>query len=427
MTEGRPVSGRGDRPGAPCETSSGRSEGLGRARRLLPFACLYVSFGLTFGFLSAGAPLILRYRGIELAQVGLLQVINVPLGLTFVWAGAVDRWRLPGWPHRLGWIALAQAVAVAGLMVLSISEQAHALTLLAIALTITVCVATMDISLEALIVETVTSDERPYVSSAKFCAVSVGGILGAGVIVASYERLGWLGSVLIVAILDAVCALPMLFYPERQLRRSDALVERHRGRLARLRFLARHIVVLGVYFAALHAVSGLNGLALIDLGLPLASAAVVSGTVSPIINLGMALSSASLLRRYGTVRVTTVFACGIIVATAVMVVATANGSPRLGVAATLGCYVCSSGLGVPVFNMLYRWAEGPRAATDYALLFGAAFFASMPVRIGGPAVASGIGWSSYFALAILLYAGAFYMLRRAISEGAGSEGRHHDT
>ena len=41
-------------------------------RPLAPFFCLYVSFGVTLGFLSGGAPLILRARGVELAEVGLL-------------------------------------------------------------------------------------------------------------------------------------------------------------------------------------------------------------------------------------------------------------------------------------------------------------------------------------------------------------------
>ena len=38
----------------------------------------------------------------------------------------------------------------------------------------------------------------------------------------------------------------------------------------------------------------------------------------------------------------------------------------------------------------------------------------MPVRIGGPAVAPGIGWPAYFVLAAALYALAFLLLRRAI-------------
>jgi hypothetical protein len=391
------------------------------ARLLLPFACLYVCFGATLGFLATGAPLILRVRGVELAQLGLLQLVNLPLGLTFLWASAIDRWRLPILPHRLGWITLMQVSTVALLTLIAASEQAPLLVLLALGIATCACVATMDISLEALIVETVSAPERIYVSSAKFCGASLGGILGAGVILGSYEQLGWVNAVAVVALVDALCLLPILFYPERRLRRSDAVVERHGGRLGRLRFLAGHIVVLGCYFAALHAVTGLNGLALVDLGLPLDKVGFVSGTLAPLINLTMALASAALVARFGTIRLITVFALGLLAASAAMAAAAASGAAALGVAATLACFICSSGLGVPVFNMLYRWSEGPRAATDYSVLFGAAFFASMPVRVGGPAVASAVGWPFYFGLAIPLYAAAFLVLRRAMALSLGRE------
>ena len=70
----------------------------GWAAQLLPFLCLYVTFGTTLGFLISGAPLILRARGIDLAEVGFLQLINLPVGLTFLWAMLVDRLRLPHLP-----------------------------------------------------------------------------------------------------------------------------------------------------------------------------------------------------------------------------------------------------------------------------------------------------------------------------------------
>ncbi len=60
-----------------------------------------MTFGATLGFLSGGAPLILRARGLDLAGVGLLQIINLPVGLTFLWAVLLDRVRLPFLGRRL--------------------------------------------------------------------------------------------------------------------------------------------------------------------------------------------------------------------------------------------------------------------------------------------------------------------------------------
>ncbi|WP_408902598.1 MFS transporter [Methylobacterium radiotolerans] len=187
---------------------------LAGLRPLAPFFCLYVTFGATLGFLSGGAPLILRARGVELAEVGLLQLINLPVGLTFLWAPLLDRLRLPFLSHRIGWIAAAQAASVLLLAVLSLGETWPLLALLALAIAACACVATMDIALEALVVETVPAGRRAFVASAKLCGASLGGILGVGVLVGSYDSLGWRGAVLACAALDALCLLPILGYRE---------------------------------------------------------------------------------------------------------------------------------------------------------------------------------------------------------------------
>ena len=384
------------------------------ARPLLPFFCLYITFGTTLGFLSSGAPLILRARGVALAEIGLLQLMNLPVGLTFLWAVAIDRVRLPHLPHRIGWIILMQGGTIALLAVLSQGESWSLVVLLALAVACCVCVATMDIALEALVVETVPADRRPYVASAKLCGASLGGIMGAGVLVGSYDVIGWQAAILGVAGLNGLCLLPMLRYPEARLRRRDAPAECVAGSLERLWVLAPRALVLGFYFAAMFVLSGLNNLVLLDLGVPLQKVGFVTGSLGPVVNLVMALVSGVLVREIGTVRLVTVSALGVIVGGGLMCAASATGSAGLAIAATILGFVSGGGLGVPVFTMIYRWAQGPRAATDYALLFGAAFFAAMPLRVAAPALAAQVGWPIYFAAAIPFYAVAVACLRLAI-------------
>ena len=383
---------------------------------LLPFFCLSITFGTTLGFLTAGAPLILRSRGIELAQIGLLQLINLPVGLTFLWAGIVDRFRLPILPHRIGWIVLMQSLAILLLVLLSGGELSPLTALFVLAIATSFCMATMDVALEALVVETIGSDQRPLVTSLKFCGASLGAIIGAGLLVEHYAQLGWRLAVLTVAGLNLLCLMPLLFYPERRLRRSEAMVERHAGSLNRLRHLGLQAATIGFCFAAIYALSGTNSLALLDLGLPLETVGLVTGTLSPAINIVMALAAGWLMRRFGTVPVVAAGACGVIVAGGLMLAAMASRLPNLAIAATLLAMLAGGGLGVPVFTMIYRWAQGPRAATDYSLLFGAAFFAAMPMRVGAPALAGEVGWPAYFGLAIPVFAAASLLLLRAIGK-----------
>ena len=384
-------------------------------RPLAPFFCLYVSFGLTLGFLSGGAPLILRARGVDLAEVGLLQLINLPVGLTFLWATALDRIRLPFLDHRIGWIVAAQLATVALLLILSLGEHGPLAGLLVVAILACACVATMDIALEALVVETVRTERRAFVASAKLCGASLGGILGVGVLIGSYDSLGWRMATLACAGLDLACLLPILAYPEARLRRAGAGQERWSGSFARLRHLAPRILVLGAYFAAAYLLSGPNTLALLDLNVPLAQVGLLTGTVLPGVNLVMALVAGGLAARFGTARLILWGAGGVLGSAALMALACALGSAWLALAATALNFLFGGVLGVPVFQMIYRWAQGPRPATDYALLFGAAFFAAMPLRVAAAALAGWLGWPLYFAAALLPYALAVLWLATMVA------------
>jgi MFS transporter, PAT family, beta-lactamase induction signal transducer AmpG len=384
-------------------------------RPLAPFFCLYVTFGATLGFLAGGAPLILRSRGLDLAEVGLLQLVNLPVGLTFLWASLLDRVRLPFLAHRIGWIAASLGLTVALLVVLSLGERWPLGLLLGLAIAASACIATMDIALEALVVETVPARRRTYVASAKLCGASLGGILGVGVLLGSYDTLGWRGAALACAALDALCVLPILAYPEARLRGAGGAPERWSGSLARLRALVSRILALGAYFAAAYLLSGPNTLALLDLGVPLARVGFLTGTVLPVVNLVMAVLAAPLAARFGTVRLIVAGGLGVLATGGLMALACAAGATGLAVAATVLNFVCGGILGVPVFNMIYRWAQGPRPATDYALLFGAAFFAAMPLRVASPALAGWAGWPVYFAGALPLYAAAVAWLALAVA------------
>ncbi len=384
-------------------------------RPLAPFFCLYVTFGATLGFLAGGAPLILRARGLDLAGVGLLQLITLPVGLTFLWAALLDRVRLPFLGRRLGWIVAAQGATVVLLAIMSVGEDWPLPALLALAIVTCACVATMDIALEALVVETVPADERAFVASAKLCGGSLGGILGVGVLVGSYDSLGWPAALVACAALDALCLLPILAYPEARLQGAGGPSERRSGGFERLRGLTGHIAALGAYFAAAYLVGGPNTLALLDLGVPLGRVGFLTGTVLPAVNLVMALMAGGLAARFGTVRLIGIGGTGVLAAGGLMAAACAARSADLAVTATVLNFVFGGFLGVPVFTLIYRWSEGPRPATDYALLFGAAFFAAMPLRVAAPALAGWAGWPGYFAATLPLYGAALAWLALRIA------------
>ena len=116
---------------------------------------LYLGFGVVVALLQGGLPPILRARGMPVEQMVWVFALYLPVGLAFVWAPLVDRLRPPFLSPRIGWIAAAQAVAVAALATVALLEHAALPLLFALGLVVALAVATMDLALDALAVELV--------------------------------------------------------------------------------------------------------------------------------------------------------------------------------------------------------------------------------------------------------------------------------
>lgn len=379
----------------------------------LAFASLYIGFGATFGFMTVAVPLILRERGSSLPQIGLLQLVYLPVGLTVLSAMVIDRIRLPWLPHRIGWIVAMQLLTTVLLAVLSGGARWSLPVLFVFAIAVSFCVATMDVALESLVSQTVPTDRRPIVTTIKLCGSAIGGMAGAGLLTMVYDRLGWMSSLLLLAVMNLVAAGPILLYPERRAARAGAAVD---ARPKETRALVRHVLVLAAYFGSTALLVGFDSLVLQDLSLPLVTVGFISGTLGPVINLAMASIVGPLMLRLRAERLVAAMAGGALAAGLLMLCATLIRSPCLAVAASLIGAMAAAGLAVPVFNIIYAWAQGVRAATDYAAMFGSAFLVALPIRICGPILAGSVGWPCYFALAMAAFAASSCLLITAMRD-----------
>ena len=391
---------------------------LARLRReagfLLPFACLYATFGATFSLLGTGAPLVFRAHGMPLKEIGLLQLIYLPIGITFVWAPLIDRIRFPRLSHRLGWILASQVTTVILLLVLSRGTAWPIAALFPLVLATSVAVATMDVTLEALVVETVPRERRPAVTTAKLIGSSFGSTLGIAIVTVSPASLDLPRAMLIVAALDAVLLLPILRYREAERRLPLGLAARARPTLARLRTVGARGAIIGLYFAPSIMLGSTPSLALLDLGVSLPSVGVLTGPLTTAINVVMMPLSGFALARMASHRWIVALALPVAASGLLFAGATWSHLVALGVGAALVNILFEAGLAVPVFNVMYRWAEGRHAATDYAVLFGIAFLVSFPMRVVSPMLAAALGWPLFFALSVPLYLAAVAVLARAV-------------
>ncbi len=128
---------------------------------LQPAALTMLCFGFTSGlpFLLVGGTLSawLKESGVSLEGIGLMSLAGLSYSLKFLWAPAVDRWRLPLFGRlgqRRGWLLAAQCVLLGALLGMAVITPAGDITLfVAITVLAAFAGATQDVVVDAYRIE----------------------------------------------------------------------------------------------------------------------------------------------------------------------------------------------------------------------------------------------------------------------------------
>jgi PAT family beta-lactamase induction signal transducer AmpG len=170
---------------------------------------------LVFGTLSAW----LREAQIDLSTIGHVSWVAMLYALKFVWAPLVDRFPVPlltrTLGQRRGWMLLAQAGVISGLLLMASNEPEQALGLLVwAALLVAFSSATQDIAIDAWRIESVENDLQGAMAATYQMGYRIGMIMaGAGALYFA-EYLSWSQSYGIMALCMGVGVVTVLSVPE---------------------------------------------------------------------------------------------------------------------------------------------------------------------------------------------------------------------
>ena len=168
---------------------------------------------LLMGF-SCGLPLLLtisllqawmKEAGIDLTVIGLMALVGLPYTLKFLWAPLLDRFTLPFFGRRRGWLLIAQLSLTASIVALALTDPAANPAVVALAaLAVTFFSASQDIVVDAYRREDLTDFELGLGSSLYINGYRVGMLLasGGGLIMADHV------SFPTVYLIMAACMLP---------------------------------------------------------------------------------------------------------------------------------------------------------------------------------------------------------------------------
>ncbi|MEO7242516.1 MAG: MFS transporter [Variovorax sp.] len=188
---------------------------------------------------SAGLPLLLvlgtlsfrlREAGIDRATIGYLSWVGLAYGFKWVWAPLVDRLPLPPLTtllgRRRGWLLLAQAVVIGGLVGMALSDPRAGLEPLVIfAVIVAFGSATQDIALDAFRIESAAMQKQAALAAAYQTGYRLAMIwAGAGILkvaafvevdgLAGYQDGAWQTAYLVMAASMAIGVITVLCSPE---------------------------------------------------------------------------------------------------------------------------------------------------------------------------------------------------------------------
>jgi MFS transporter (putative signal transducer) len=373
---------------------------------VLAIGGLYVGQSIIGGVTFSALPSVLRDRGLRLDQIGLTYLAVLPWVLKFLWAPAIERYRLP-----LKGASRSRSIVLAGGLISAICFILAAIIgptgfvpLMAVFMVIAFAASTVDIACDGHAVESLSERYHGWGNAAQVGGAYLGSAIGSGLFLVLVARVDWTQAMIAMAVLLVLLGLPFVLSPA--IIPADARTHRPSLRDALIRPEMRR----GLALAALYAVSQKWGLAmlgpfLVDSGLDLNSLGIVNGAGGMILGFGCAVLAGALVRLWGARAILVLALILQAVALAGLGAAAWIGGVQhvllLGLALASSSAIMALGF-VALYAQFMKLSDPRQAGIDFTLLQCMDAFVSMIGGIGAGWIAQHFGYSTCFVLAAIL-------------------------
>ncbi|MER8762016.1 MULTISPECIES: MFS transporter [unclassified Mesorhizobium] len=369
---------------------------------VLAIGGLYVAQSVIGGITWAGLPAVMRDQGLPLDRIGLVSLIALPWALKFLWAPAVERYRLPPvGKNRTGTIVAAGGLAsIAGLWAVGALGPEAWWPVLACLTVVAFAASTVDIACDGFAVQSLARENHGWGNAAQVGGAYLGSAIGAGLFLLLVDTFGWRIAVWAMALLLLPLGLPFLLGAASRAREETR--EHVPSLLDALKRpeIRRGLAASAIYVLAQKAALAMLGPFLIDAGLDLSMVGLVNGVGSMFVGLAAALAGGALVKWFGprNVLVLALFLqagslfffsvfdlLGGFSTTALMAIAVLSSSGFM----ALGF--------VALYAQFMRWSDPRQAGVDFTLFQCMDALMSMAGGIAAGYAAQYFGYGAFFA------------------------------
>jgi PAT family beta-lactamase induction signal transducer AmpG len=170
-------------------------------RRILICAFTGFTSGLPFYFLIQLVPGWLRTSGVDLKQIGLLALVQLPYVWKFLWSPLLDRYRLPVLGRRRGWMLATQIGLLISMMIVGQWMPGTELrSIILLSVIVAFFGATQDIVLDAYRRELLPDTELGLGNAVHIQTYRIAGLIPGSLAFVLADRMPWSTTIVIVAL-----------------------------------------------------------------------------------------------------------------------------------------------------------------------------------------------------------------------------------
>lgn len=323
---------------------------LQKGGKLLTFLCLYIAQSIPMSFFSTVLPVIMRQQDYPLEIIGMLQFMKLPWILKMFWSPLVDKssQRLSDYKR---WIFSSEIMYA--VIIFSVSFLDFKVTpwlILGLVVCSFIASATQDIATDALAVLSFGKKDKSLVNSMQSLGSFGGAMIGGGLLLLLYHRMGWSSLLPLLALFVLISILPLLFFKEKHL--EEPINRKKTGRRLQVNDLlgffkqkgiGKQVVFLLTYNAGIVGILAMLKPMLVDFGYSIKEIGIMSGIVGTSVGCITSLAGGFIVRRIGRKTSRALFAVFTLLTTAyfyllVTVLPVQTATLHLGITMLWGCY-----------------------------------------------------------------------------------------
>ena len=386
---------------------------------------LSFSSGMPLGLVWIAIPDWMRDSGVDIRVVGLFTLAQAPWTFNVLWAPLLDRFRLPFFGRRRGWITVAQiALGLGTLALAGVGSQPDAAWVaLALTLGIAFAAASQDIVIDAYAIDVLRPEEQAVAVGSRVALYRAAMWVTGSLSITLAASMSWKFACILLALLYIPMIVVTWRAPEPVQKFAPPKTMREAIWLPFIGFLSRHRALEILLFVLLFKFGDNFAQALLrpflnDMGYDAVARGVALGTIGLTCTLIGAFAGGAATLWMGLGPALWIFG-GLQMVSNLGYVALSYSEVNMPLMMTaMGFENLTQGLGTGAFSvLLFRLTQRRFSATQYALfstLFGLARIISGP--IAGFTV-DAVGWATFFWITIPLGLPGMFMLWRFVPWG----------